>query len=320
MKNLLLHKCILINFIYTQFRLLNKASISTLPIENAFSEYVYQDDDDNKREPENENETESLTIQEATLKKAANLDPLALLKFGVADGIQTAIDFALDHQLFNDRTVHPLEGTWTAETLPVDAPDIIVPTLRLSLHVYSNQGKLTGIDEELHSAYAVEGIMLTNKTGYEVTLTSQTKYNLFTGTGTFDKDTGVLTITWNDRDQPVPYRRIPAFSAQYRYTPDHLSEDALRSRWDFLRSSVLHIAQQRLWRDNFLQARLRERLRFFRLTLRAMIASANYSPQQPLDVTEVKELKRLTLSLTPAEAQFYRELAIYQFQSEPDHL
>jgi len=104
--------------------------------------------------------------------------------------------------------------------------------------------------------------------------------------------------------------RTPASLHRFRHLNEKCGLDLAHSRWSFATQAVLSLVRQRLWSWRFFKDRFIERRRFIELYCRGYLSNRPGA----LNRREFVELKTLELFLHPADAQFYRSIARFQFK------
>jgi hypothetical protein len=103
-------------------------------------------------------------------------------------------------------------------------------------------------------------------------------------------------------------RRSPAFSYQFKCSPEQIAANPARARWLFAWRAVRHQVRQRLWSWSYFNHRRIHRKRFLDLFKRRELTSIWHLPADQLTKEEDAELLVLERSLSPLDGRFYHSL------------
>ncbi|PFH49014.1 hypothetical protein AMATHDRAFT_76430 [Amanita thiersii Skay4041] len=290
---------------------LSYGDIKRSPTLNTFGSWIEEDHDGVSR------------LQRPALediKASINDSSLSVLKYGIQDGYYTMNYYEFEPDRVRS-SVSAIQGTWTGHCERTDGNEEYSYLIRLSIR-FANDHEFVGKGEEHSDAFQLTGAldgMIYDGDG------SVRNY-----IGHLDVASEVITITWKHtkkdsedegswRDQSFTLQRTPPALVRYRYTDRQFSEDPAGSRWSFACAASLHLAQAKIWSRRFFEARFQERKRFVELSTRSSIVKMGLTPQNPLNVTEKRELDYLRRNLDPSEARFYQAMAEFEIQKLPWH-
>jgi hypothetical protein len=126
--------------------------------------------------------------------------------------------------------------------------------------------------------------------------------------GSLDTTTGLIIGQWGNEDEPeigtFQFRQAPAWSHQFRYSPEKFLENPARARWSFAGAAVRYQAQQQLCSWSYFKDRAAKRRRFLEL-LKARELGNFWSAEQS---SSDEEMYALANTLAPADGRFYRAI------------
>lgn len=284
-------------------------------------------------------------MSEAESPEAIAQIPMKILKYGLQDTLETQI---YEHSIatFNPHDKTPRQGIsgywaghlWSRE----NSKDLYAyeGLIQISITEVGEDGVVKGAAEGFHGLMTVSGKITEDN---EVSLTFEFEDgDQFFCEGKYDPDSDVLAgdftfQEYEDDDEKSDdgppdvqddddddgdteasevdsvqekntffFNRTPAFAWRFHPLYGQASRNA-RERWAFAINAVLDGVKRKHWSWNYLKARNAERRRFLELKLREEM-EWSYTPSQPLNDDEKKELQLLIAKLHPTDARFYFSL------------